>query len=197
MTAPILAPSTGTLLAALVAAYLLVGVGIALWLERRGMPPGAVIGSLVAWPLLAPLLGGEPPATAKALGESGPRGPRADRIDQALDALLDTLADPAAASVGWDDDLTDLRASLHRLDARLALVDRLLEEEPHAPSAATLRAAREEAQRDIDAVVSEVSELRLQVGLMALAGDGAQVRARLQELCGRASALDELRRLAP
>jgi len=180
-------PSPGSLL---LVAYLLAGVAIAAWLERRGMPTGAVLGSVVAWPLLLPLLGGE-----RQRLPSAARGARADRIDQALDTLLDTLADPAAASVGWDDDLTELRASLHHLDARLALVDRLLEEEPGAPSAPALRRASEEARRDIDAVLAEVSELRLQVGLMALAGDGARVRERLQELSGRARALDEIRTL--
>lgn len=174
----------------LLAGYVVAGAVVAVWLERRGTPAGAVLGSLVAWPLFLPLLGAEP-----APEVVGARGPRGATIDQALDALLQTLADPAAASVGWDDDLTELRASLHRLDSRIALVDRLLAEEPDAASAPTLRQARDEAEGDIDAVLAEVSELRLQVGLMALAGDGAQVRARLQELCSRASALDELRTL--
>jgi hypothetical protein len=169
--------------AALLGAYLLVGVGVALVLQRRAEPPGAVLGALLAWPLLVPLLK-RPPRP--------PRGRDGERIDRALDALLETLADPAAAEIGWTDDLTGLRTALHRVDARLTLVDRLLHEQPDAPSAAALEQARTAARGDIDRVLGEVTELRVQVGLVTLAGDGARLRDRLRDLSARAAALDEV-----
>lgn len=166
--------------------WILVGVVVAGALWRRGAPPGAVGAALVAWPLLIPLLRPSPPVA--------PRGAAAERIDRALDALLETLADPAAAEVGFDGDLVALRAALHRVDSRVRLVDRLLEEEPSSASAPALDAARASARADIERVLAEVAEVRLQVGLAALAGDGARLRARLQELSARAAALDEVDR---
>ena len=176
----------GTLTGALSAAYLVAGIVVATWLERAGQPRGAVLGALVAWPLLVPLLGGEP----------APRGagPLRPRIEAALRALEDTLGDPAARDVPWTADLTGLRDALIAADARLALVDRLLADaEGDASSAAAeLRDARAERVAAIEAVLVEVQQLRLQVGVAALAGDGGALAERLRELSGRARALGEL-----
>lgn len=165
----------------LLAGWLLAGLLVAALLARRSAPAGAVLGALVAWPLLVPLL-----------GERAARGTHGERIDRALDELLATLADPAAGDVGFSGDLTGLRAALHRLDARLALVDKLLAEQPDTPSAAALHDARAAALADIERVLAEVAELRVQVGLVALAGDGAALRSRLRELSARAAALGEV-----
>ncbi len=181
----------GTSGAAIVATvYLLAGAVVGLALARRGRDAATAAGAVVAWPLLLPLLGTD----RRAAGE----GPMARRIDEAFDALLDTLADPAAADVPFEEDVDDLREALSRVDQRLALVDRLLVQEgestsePVARSVETLRRARARAASEIEAVLAEVAQLRIQVGLMALAGETVPVVDKLRELRARASALEEV-----
>jgi len=167
--------------------YLAGGVVVAGLLERAGRPRGAVLGAVVAWPLLLPLL-----QEAQVVGPAP--GPLRGRIDQVLQALTDTLGDPAATEVAWTADLHGLRLALYTADARLALVDRLLEGEAQGAedSVDALRAARADSQHAVETVLSEVHQLRLQVGLAALAGGGQALAERLRELSARASTLGEV-----
>lgn len=164
--------------AALGCLYGAIGVGVAWQVHRKNPDLTAALGALVAWPVYLPLLAG-PTLVA---------GPYSARIVAVFRALETTLADPAAGEVPWDADLTGLRAALQRTDERLALVDRLLAETPSD----ALRRARERASAEIEAVLEEVVQLRVQIGLAALAGDAASVRDRLAELLLRAKALDEV-----
>ena len=141
---------------------------------------------LAAWPLMLPLLQEPPPAG---------QGPLASRIEQVLRNLEQTLGDPLAGDVMWTSDLWELRAALLAADARLALVDRLLADTPKGEvdqAVSDLRGARAEGQRAIEAVLAEVQQLRLQVGMAALAGGREQLQRRLQDLSARATALSEL-----
>lgn len=164
------------------AAYLVVG-GLVAWRLRGDGSWAAAVGALVAWPVFLPLL----------TGPTGPAGagPHAGRIRDVFAALERTLADPAAGEVPWNGDLDGLRDALLRTDERLGLVDRLLAESP-PDRAEGLRAARTRTSGEIGAVLDEVVQLRLQIGLAALAGDAASVRERLHELLHRARALDEV-----
>jgi hypothetical protein len=59
-------------------------------------------------------------------------------------------------------------------------------------SALALRQARARSAGEIEAVLAGVLQLRLQIGLLALAGDDRAARQRLAELRDRARALEEL-----
>jgi len=177
--------TTQTLTGLLVLLYLAAGVLTAMRLEQRHRPRGAVVGALVAWPLMLPLLADGVPVTA--------RGPMSDRIDAALRSLGQTLADPAARDVGADADLSGLRLALHAADARLALVDRVLADAPEGPATGEVRAARARGEKAIVGVLDEVQQLRLQVGMAAIAGGSELLSRRLAELSARAGALAEVR----
>jgi hypothetical protein len=179
---------------ALGAAYAAAGALTAGVLARKGEPAGTIATALVAWPLLLPALAAPEPRTPA-------RGPLGPRIDAALDALEATLRDPAAGDVGDDDDTRVLRHALHQADERLALVDRLLADDATADptvadGVASLRAARDHAAAEIEAVLSALTQLRIQVGLLTLAGNAAPVRDKLRELRMRIGALDEVGRAA-
>lgn len=164
--------------AALGCLYGVVGAGVAWQVHRKSPDLTAAIGAFVAWPLYLPLL-------TTVVASTGPYSQRIAEVFRALEA---TLEDPAAGEVPWDADLTGLRAALQRTDERLGLVDRLLAETPSEP----LRQARERACSEIEAVLEEVVQLRVQIGLAALAGNACSVRERLGELLLRAKALDEV-----
>ena len=172
--------------------YVVAGGVVAAGLVRRGEPRATVLLAFVTWPLLLPLLWDAPVAEVA--------GPLKQRIDAALDALAKTLGDPATGELPGGDDVGFLREAMHRADARVALVDRLLAspDTASAPNAqATLREARATAVAEIEAVITGAIELRLQVGLLALHGDTGPVRERLRELHGRIGALDEVARAVP
>ena len=169
----------------LVAAWVAIGGLTAAALARRGQPPETYLSALVAWPVLLPLLG-EAAATAA--------GPFATRIDTCFQALRAALTDPGAAGVVSAEELTLLKASLRRADARIAMVDRLLAEDGLRadPLALQLERARGFAVDEVEAVLRGVVQLRVQVGLLALAGDTVPVRRRLGELTARVRAVEEL-----
>ena len=175
---------THLLTGGLAVAYLAGGIVVAALLERSGQPRGAVLGALVAWPLLVPLLSGERLVSGS--------GPLRSRIESTLRALQETLGDPAARDVPWTADLDGLRSALLAADARLALVDRLLVDADESRAACELREARADRVGASEVVLAEVQQLRLQVGVAALAGDGGALAERLRELSGRAQALGEL-----
>jgi hypothetical protein len=168
----------------LLGAWLVLGGATAVALARNGQPAGTAVAALAAWPVLLPLLGTAPPTA----------GPFSARIHGAFSALRAALADPGAAGVIGPDELTTLEASLHRADARIGMVDRLLAEEALRadPLSAQLDRARGHAVDEVEAVLRGVVQLRVQVGLLALAGDTAPVRERLQELGARVRAIEEI-----
>jgi len=59
-------------------------------------------------------------------------------------------------------------------------------------STALLGRARAAAAAQIEAVLDGVAQLRLQIGLRALAGNSVPVQERLRDLRGRLAAIDEL-----
>ena len=176
--------TTQTLSGTLALAYLAAGVWTALRLEHGQHPRGAVLGALVAWPLLLPLLDVAPVHST---------GPMAERIDGALRALTQTLADPVAREVGAVADLSGLREALHAADARLALVDRVLADAPEGPATGEVRAARARGEQAIRDVLDEVQQLRLQVGMAAVDGGAEALAERLADLSARARTLAEVR----
>ncbi|MCO4744915.1 MAG: hypothetical protein KC912_09000 [Proteobacteria bacterium] len=183
--------SAATVLALL--GYVGIGAGIGTRLAKDGHGSATASSALAAWPLLLPLLGEQPaPRDPDA-------GPYRTRIAQALVRLQEALGDPAAGDLSWEGEIAALRDVLLRADTRLRLVDRLLADEDGdeevAKSRATLREARSRAADEIEAVISGIAQLRLQVGLLALEGDDLPVKARLRELAGRAGALEEVTRI--
>ncbi|MCB9754598.1 MAG: hypothetical protein H6713_32075 [Myxococcales bacterium] len=128
-----------------------------------------------------------------------------------MSALRLTLAEPAAQGLAGREDVDALERALYLADRRVALADRMLEELGAAarrrPSArageapvdddiarglAALRAARDHAIAELDAVLDAVLQLRIQVGLRTLAGGRLPVQERLQDLQARVAALAEL-----
>jgi hypothetical protein len=175
---------------ALAGGYLACGVVTAVFLDRKGLARSTVASSLLCWPLFVSLLSDSPRTTAT--------GPLGARIDACLDALVATLRDPVAGELPGGDDVAVLRGALHHADQRIGLVDRLIADTDGVPAGiAALREARARSVDEIEAVLASVVELRLQVGLLALAGDTAPVRDRLRELRGRIGAIDEVTRMIP
>jgi hypothetical protein len=176
---------------ALVVVYALVGVGMAWLLSRRTVDRSTSLGAIVCWPLLLPLLSTTSPGGA---------GPLAARIDDCIEALHDTLGDPAAAPMDGPEDLEGLTAALYRADERLALVDRLLGSLGQsgggraglAQSLAQLQQARAAAVAEVEAVLEGLDQLRVQIALRSLAGNSVPVRERLRDLRARLVAADEL-----
>lgn len=168
--------------------WLLVGVGVAAALQRRGEPTATLLAAVPCWPVFLPLFTpGEP-----RLGEGGPYAPR---IAAAFAALAETLREEPEPV---DCDLDGLRGAVRRADRRIARVDRLLAEAEAHPEAgvqaqvAALRAARLRAAEEIEAVLAEVVRIRIQVGMVALHQEATPVRTRLAELAVRVRALEEL-----
>ena len=151
------------------AGYLALGSATAALLAKRGRPAATVGTAILAWPVLLPLAFGDEP--------KAPSGPHGHRIDASLQALGEALSETPANGPGWTEDVTGLRAALHRADARVGMVDRLIEQAPSSledpdtlASLDALRSAREQSVREIEAVLLGVVQLRLQVGLLTLAG---------------------------
>ncbi|MCB9745539.1 MAG: hypothetical protein H6740_23370 [Alphaproteobacteria bacterium] len=188
---PLLSSGSPALALALGAAYAAAGLGVARSLRRRGEPLAASLSALVAWPLLIEGLRAPAPRPPA-------RGPLGARIEQAFAALSRALAEDGGVDEAVLADLTALRSAVDAADRRLLRVDRLLSEEDAlesealAETRAQLTQARGHAQREIEAVLTEVLQLRIQVGLLALAGEGRPARERLQQLRARVRALDEV-----
>ncbi|MCA9712143.1 MAG: hypothetical protein KDK70_40275, partial [Myxococcales bacterium] len=188
----LLAAPSGGLGLAVALLYGAIGIAIAVSLARRGAPPATALGALACWPLLLPLL--SRPATPRG------GGPFCARIEEGLQALRRTMADPAAEDVAPPADLDGLVLDLHRADERLAMVDRLLHDVTTRPNAdpavheglQTLRRARASAAAEVEAVLDGMVQLRLQIGLRSLAGNSVPVRERLRDLRARLAAVDEI-----
>jgi hypothetical protein len=173
--------------------YVAIGVVIATLLARRGHAPGVALGAFACWPLFVSLLGEQP-------GRATP-GPLHARIATTLLDLREAMAEPGALGLALPEDLAGLVDDLHRADERLALVDRLLASvaagrTTTAPgvlqSTDELRRARGATAAQIEAVLDGVVQLRLQIGLRALAGNSVPVQERLRDLRGRLAAIDEI-----
>lgn len=183
--------SPSLLLVVVASLYLAVGVAVAALLSRGGASRSATLAAVGAWPLLLSAL--ERPGVVAS--RPGPKGPA---IVEAFSALDGALADPAVGAVPFRSDIEGLRVALLRADERLGLADRLLAElgEPSDPeivqSGRILADARAHAAAEIEAVISGVVQLRLQVGLLALAGDGGGVADRLRQLRARVTAIEEV-----
>lgn len=173
--------------------YVAVGVGVAGLLMQRGASAGSALAAVGAWPLLLSALDRSPPAVATA--QPGPLG---EPIVAAFVALEAALADPAASGVPFRTEVDGLRDALLRADERIGLVDRLLRDTaaPADPDIArshqALTEARDHAAAEIEGVLSGVVQLRLQVGLLALAGDAVGIADRLRQLRARVTAIEEV-----
>lgn len=157
--------------------YLCIGMGLGWRSIRKGIPH--VLATVVAWPLMIS-------------GESGGDGPHAPRIHTVFSALEQALQDPLAKELIQLQELEDLKRSLLHVDARIGMVDRLLADPMVAENGEALRRARAKAASELEASLMEVIQLRVQLGLVALAGDTAPVRARMGALSARVRALEEL-----
>jgi hypothetical protein len=173
----------------LAGAWAAVGLGVGVMLVRQGQPLATAATALLVWPALLPLLAPPDQSAARPVG-----GPFAERIRTAFAALRAALADPALASVADPASLDPIEASLCRADARIAAVDRLLEDGAVAadPASARLHKARAHSAQEVEEVLRKLVTVRVQLGLVALAGDTEPVRCHLGELASRARALEEL-----
>ncbi len=176
---------SGNVVLVIAALWLAVGLVVATALSRQGHPPPTALAAIIAWPAMVPLLG-------NAEGPVG--GPFSARIHTAFSALRLALADPSLAAAADEASLSGVESALHRADLRIASVDRLLADEALAsdPESARLRAARDRAAAEVEAVLRQVLSLRVQLGLVALAGDTSTVRNHLAALAARARALEEV-----
>ncbi|GDX79962.1 hypothetical protein LBMAG42_17730 [Deltaproteobacteria bacterium] len=179
--------SPSTLAMMLGAGWLLVGIGVGGLLLRQGQPTSAAAAAVLAWPAMVSLLG------AESMDAPG-AGPFAVKITAAFAALRAALAEPALGGVVELNSLQGIERSLRRADARLAAVDRLLEDPVVASDAGSVRliTARAHAADEVEAVLRQLLAVRVQLGLVALAGDTSAVRAHLGELAARAQALEEV-----
>ena len=200
-----------SLWATLTLGYIGIGAAMAWHLGRRGHGLGTATSALACWPLLLGLVGRAPPRSTE-LSFTAPTqvGPNQARIDSCMRTLRQGLEEdfdgPAGARLIDAAQLSKLARSLHRADHRIARVDRLLLETeaqrpfvtaPHADpqlqaALTSLRRARDHAHQELEAVLSGLLSLRVQLGLFALAGESEPVRERLAELEARVAALAEL-----
>lgn len=181
-------------------------VGVGAWCawrhHRLGRPTPTVLAALVAWPLLWPDADARPlPSPGNEPGNEPAAGPLRPRIDEAFAALERALVAPGADAVARPGDLIALRTALRQIDARVAAVDRLLEDTlvdrlPDDPAISAtldrLHRARARAVAALEDSLAGLARLRLQVGLVALAGDVGPVREHLLALAARVAALDEV-----
>lgn len=179
-------------------AYLGAGVVTAAAFTRHGAARSTVATAIVAWPFLVHAL------WADERRPDMPRGPTRDAIDQAFGRLDETLRRGGGLPTDGAVDLAALRDALVGADARLAVVDRILAEDRDAPGEgplaeglARLRARRDRAAAEIGAVLGELAQLRVQLGIQALSGDAVPLRDGLRRLIARARALDEVDALHP
>lgn len=179
--------SPSTLAIMLGAGWLIVGIFVGGLLLRQGQPTSAAAAAVLAWPAMVSLLG------AESIDAPG-LGPFAAKITAAFAGLRAALAEPALAGVVELHSLHGIERSLRRADARLAAVDRLLEDPVVAGDAGSGRliTARAHAAEEVEAVLRQLLAVRVQLGLVALAGDTSAVRSHLGELAARAKALEEV-----
>jgi hypothetical protein len=176
----------------LLLSWLVVGLGVGAALHHRGQPTATSLSALVVWPVLLPLLWNG--TTGRAMG------PNAARIESIVGLLSETLVnDPSGEMYAG---LTALGRALHEADARIATVERLLasptpaDDHPRVRRArAELLAGRDRATLELNAVLAEMVELHLDVGLRELAVGPADLSLQIRSLEGRVRALYEVESL--
>lgn len=182
--------SASGLALALGAGWVAVGLTVGVTLRRQGQPVATAVAAMVAWPAMVGLLTGAEPAPPAPLSN----GPYAAAIADAFQALRAALGETGLTGAVEAPALDAMEAALRRADARLFAVDRLLADPAVAADggAARLVDARAHAAEEIEAVLRQLVTVRVQLGLVALAGDTGPVRAHLAELGARARALAEV-----
>ncbi len=177
--------SSPSVVLVLLGIYLALGVAMAMRFSLRG-DVGAAVSAVFAWPLMLSDLssGASPPGT----------GPYARDIRRGLGALREALREPEVENLVPESDLCAIEGALTSADGRVSRVDRLLQDPDVQASedGQRLRAARARAAAEIEAVLKGLVQLRVQLGLVALAGETAPVREQLGSLVARLRALDEL-----
>ena len=168
-------------------AWLAIGLVVGGALLRRGEGAAAALAAVVVWPAMVSLLA-SPPALPELAGPYGAQ------ITAAFAALRAAAADAALAGVLDPVAITAVEAALRQADLRLAAADRLLADPAVATDdgAGRLVTARAHAAEQIEATLRQLVTVRVQLGLVALAGDTGPVRAHLAELGARAGALAEV-----
>ena len=176
--------SSWTAVIVLLSLYGLVGLGCGIALRGRGHPLPTAVSALVAWPLLVGLMEATPAGA----------GPFQARIDAVFEALGRALREAPSASLTSPEELIGLRAALVAADARIGMVDRLLDDPALQgdPLGQRLSLARGHAAAEIEGVLRGLVQLKLQVGLVALLGDTLPVREQMRDLSARARALQEI-----
>ena len=173
---------------ALIVGYVLSGLVVATLLHREGHGPETIAGALLAWPLFLPALTSTPQIAVDPNGS----GPLASEIDGAIAGLAQALA---ATGVDWGGEVEALKRALYAADQRLAVVGQLVDDTPDGVDAsvasglASLRTARSDAEGEIRGLLSEIAQLRLSVGLVALGDHTQALEPRLQSLLSRARSL--------
>ena len=157
--------------------YILIGSFIGATLHRKGQPTATALSAVLAWPLL---IG----STTQG------NGPLSSKIMAAFSAL-ESAATETSGLIN-NEEVNALRHHLLLADSRLAIVDRLLQDPQLSRSGARLKQARERAAAEISEALEEVIELRIQMGLVTLAGDTGPVRERMTALRAQIHALEEI-----
>ena len=170
--------------------YVVMGISTSATMIRRGQRLSLALPALVCWPLLLGLLQTEWKARLQ--------GPLHEAITHATQNLRTALSEPGAAGLVESTEIEMLEESMLKADARIATVDRLLQEQGTTQISriqdgyTQLAAARARAFDELQAVIDGTVQLRLQIGLRSLAGSGPAVQDRMLELEARVRALSEL-----
>lgn len=174
--------SIAVLLAAV--AYFAVGLFMAARFHREGHTATAAA-AVFTWPLLL---------EAGAEVRSQRTGPFSGSIRSGVADLRGALHEPGVEGLFEDTDVQRIEQALFTADARVGTVDRLLSDPAvrETTEGARLQAARDKAAAEVEAVLKGLVQLRVQLGLVALAGETGPVRDRLMELSARLTALEEV-----
>ncbi len=164
--------------------YFVIGLCRALQLARDGHP-GTAAAAVFTWPLLLES------APEKVPHRTGPFAPA---IRKGANDLRSALTEPGVDGLFQESDVQRIEHALFTADARVGTVDRLLADPAvrDTTEGQKLRRARDQAAAEVEAVLKGLVQLRVQLGLVALAGETGPVRDRLMELSARLTALEEV-----
>ncbi len=164
--------------------YLAIGLYLAHGLRRDGHA-GAAAAAVFTWPLFMETADGRHQLRA---------GPAAGAIRKGVSDLRRALDEPGVEGLFAESDVQRIEQALVAADARVGTVDRLLADPAVRETAEgeRLQVARDRAETEVQAVLKNLIQLRIQLGLVALAGETGPVRDRLMELSARLTALEEV-----